>query len=309
MSGRTDTINELVRTPPMSFVDSLARARVRDRLVDGVAASVGDLPSGALVEVTLASIRRARSHPEALGRPEEPFAWKPVFVRRSLGLAAVRSCAEGRFALPSAAVGPVADQAVEEWERTGQRTFHWEPWFAGLGVGGRAVVLAEAAAWATSLWAAFDWTTLNSQVRIGGMDDLWTCPAPRTVRLKGRSEVRTRLDMVVDGRRIAGSDGGPSALVSVSGGVPSEGWREDLAYLALVAGLRAPDRPVPARVVGLWPDAAEERTVEIDEAALDGAVDRVVATVAMTAAAARSTSDDRPGCTSDSGTLVGSAAA
>ena len=154
MSGRTDSITELVRMPPVSVVDPGARARVRDRLVDGVAAAVTDLPSGALVEVTLASIRHARSHPEAACQSDEQFAWKPVFVRRSLGLAALRSCVEGRFAGPSAAVGPVADQAVEEWERTGQRTYHWEPWFAGLGVGGRAVVLAEATAVGATLAGA-----------------------------------------------------------------------------------------------------------------------------------------------------------
>ena len=36
------------------------------------------------------------------------------------------------------------------------------------------------------------------------------------------------------------------------------------------------------RVVGLWPEAGARRTVDVDEATLAGAVDRVVDTVAVT---------------------------
>jgi hypothetical protein len=76
-------------------------------------------------------------------------------------------------------------------------------------------------------------------------------------------------------------------LVSVSGGHPPKAWPEELAYLALVASLRSPSRPVPARVLGLWPDAGADRSVEIDEAALMRAAERVVATVAAVAEARR----------------------
>jgi hypothetical protein len=75
--------------------------------------------------------------------------------------------------------------------------------------------------------------------------------------------------------------------VSVSGGCPGEGWQEELAFLALTASLRSPSRPVPARVVGLWPDAGADRCIEVDEAALATAVDRVVATVAAVVASRR----------------------
>ncbi len=75
--------------------------------------------------------------------------------------------------------------------------------------------------------------------------------------------------------------------MSVSGGHPPGTWREELAYLALVAALRSPDRPVPARVLGLWPDAGADRAVEIDVAALAGAADRVVATVTAVVEARR----------------------
>jgi hypothetical protein len=71
------------------------------------------------------------------------------------------------------------------------------------------------------------------------------------------------------------------ALVSVSVGCPEEGWVEELAYLALTAGLRSSSRPVPARVMGLWPDAGLHRTVDIDEQALEAAADRVARTVGI----------------------------
>ena len=69
------------------------------------------------------------------------------------------------------------------------------------------------------------------------------------------------------------------ALVSVSGGIPSEDWRSELGFLALVASLRSPSRPVPARVAGLWPDAGAQRMIDVDAEVLRAAADRVVSTV------------------------------
>jgi len=264
-------------------VDEAALARVRDGLVEGIASVVGFPAPGDLVEVTLPLLRRARTCPGSVGRVEAPFAWKPVFARRSLGLAAVRACADGRFRGPAGAVGPLAAEAVDEWRRTGRRTFHWEPWFEGLGAGARAVVLAEATTWAGPLWAAADWAALGHRATLGGPDDLWTSPGPRTVRLKGRWEARVAPAGAPDGA--PGRTGAGPALVSVSGGVPDEGWTDELAFLALVAGLRSPDHPVPARVVGLWPEAGERRTVEVDEASLTDAAEHVVVTVASVVAA------------------------
>lgn len=254
--------------PGSGTVDADGRLRLRDRLVDGVTTAVAGLPAGAVVDVGLPVLRRAVTHPDAVGSPDEPFVWKPAFARRSLGLAAVRACADGRFRGPAEAVGPLADGAVDEWRRTGWRTFHWEPWFAGLGAGARAVVLAEATTWATPLWVSADWATLGDRARIGGPDDVWTCPGPRTVRLKGRCEARVA-----------------PARVSLSCGVPGPTWAEELGYLALVAALACPDEPVPARVVGMWPEAGARRSLEVDEALLGAVADRVVEVVGRIARA------------------------
>ena len=307
-------VSELTReltAPPPAPVDDQVRRRIRDRLVSGVRPAIDRLPPGEHVLVTLPVLRQARSCPELLAGPEEPFAWKPLFVRRSLGLAIVDSCVTGRFHTPLEAAGPLADEAVAGWHRTGWRTFHWEPWFAGLADGARAAVLAEAVSWATSLWTAFEWRALGSLPQVGGVDDQWSCPASRALRMKGRSELRVALavDRAWDGQRAGAGDGRhpeesgrlhrPVALVSMSGGRPGSSWAEELAFLALAAGLRSPSRPVPARVVGLWPDSGIHGTVEVGADILMAAADRVVSTVGLVVDARLSVADPGRGRSAD----------
>jgi hypothetical protein len=274
----TDLARALVASP-VRFVDESCRSHLRERLSSGIAPMVERLPRGDQLVVTLPVLRRAKANPGSLAGDEEAFAWKPVFVRRSLGLAVVDACVTGRFRSPIEAVEPVASEAVAEWERTGWRTFHWEPWLAGLDGGARALVLAEAASWATVLWASFDWRVFTQRPRLGGADDQWVCSAPRTVRLKGRTELRVPLAAGPAPPQGAPPAAGGVTLVSVSGGCPGDAWLEELAFLALVAALRSPSRPVPARVAGLWPDAGIHHLAEIDGEALLAAADRVVATV------------------------------
>ena len=269
MTSRTRAATDGLLAPPAFELADGAMGRVRDRLVSGADDAAAALAPGATVEVDLRLLRRARYRPDRLGVVEPPFSWRPAFVRRSLGLEVVRACATGRFRGPAAAVAPVADGAVDEWRRTGWRTFHWEPWLAGLDPGARAVVLAEAVTWATGVWAAFDWPALVGEVTVGGLDDRWSVPDRGSVVLKGRVEARVQ------------RPGDRPTLLSVAPGTPGDGWRDELAYPALVAALAAPDRPVPARVVGLWPESSHRLAVEVDEPALAGAVDRVVDAVAV----------------------------
>ena len=254
--------------PPAHDIGDQLIARVRARLESGVADAVAGLKSVDPIEVGMMLLRRARYQPERLGQLDEPFAWKPAFVRRSLGLEVVRVCAEGSFRGPAAAVASVADRAVDEWRRTGFRTFHWEPWLAGLGAGARAVVLADAVTWATPIWATFNWPSLAGVAVFGGPDDQWSGPA--SVALRGRAEAR-----------IGVPTARPTFLTVASGG-PGDAWRSELAFLALVAVLAAPEEAPPSRVVGLWPEAGYRLAVEIDESALVDAVDRVIDAVAVT---------------------------
>src|ERR1700683_5308005 len=175
--------------------------------------------------VTLPTLRQVLVRPDSLMQPGEPFEWKPVFVRRSLGLEVVSACAARRFRAPADAVGPVADEAGGDWERTGWRGFYWEPWLAGLAPGSRAMVLAEAVGWATSLWSSLDWKAFSPPPHIGGTDDQWNCPAARIVRLKGRCEVRVPLAQEPTSTTRENTDrensvASPTALVSLSSGCP-----------------------------------------------------------------------------------------
>jgi hypothetical protein len=277
--GVTEMTQALVREPA-AFVDDAARRRLADQLSARIVDHAEHLGNGAPLEVSLSLLRQVRYRPDSLSTTPEPFSWKPAFSRRSLGLAVVRACVSGRFRSPAEAAAVVADEALDEWTRTGQRSFHWEPWLAGLAPGARAVVLAEAVTWATSLWSSLDWSVLPAATQIGGPDDVWACPLRRTVRLKGRCELRLPLTIgpVVPGPARPG--GFPSALVSVSSGHPQIAWEEELGFLALVASLRLPSRPVPARIAGLWPEAGVFRVVDIDESILKAAAQRTAATVA-----------------------------
>jgi hypothetical protein len=276
---RATQLTRALVAPPTASVDEALRTHLRTHLSSGITPVVERLPRGEQLTVTLPLLRKAIAHPDSLAHDEVPFTWKPVFVRRSLGLAVVDACVSGRFRSPAEAADPVASEAVAEWERTGWRTYHWEPWLAGLRQGTRALVLAEAVSWSTVLWASLDWKALGQRPQLGGADDQWVCPAPRTVRMKGRSELRVPLVGGPARWSEVGQTTAPVALVSVSGGSPPRAWSDELAFLALVAALRSPSRPVPARVAGLWPDSGHHLIVEINGEALTAAADRVVATV------------------------------
>ncbi|MGH8996743.1 MAG: hypothetical protein ACRDYB_12045 [Acidimicrobiales bacterium] len=313
-----DVFTSQLLAPAPTCVAAPARQAVRDRLLSAVPPLVDQLPTGEQVVITLPVLRQARLGLDGTIGTDQPFAWKPAFARRSLGLAAIDACLQHRYGTPAEAVAAVADEAVATWMQTGWRTFHWEPWFGGLAVGARSAVLAEAATWATALWSAVDWNQFVPVPTVGGPDDQWICTAARTVRLKARSELRIGVPGPAccrnghDGADPVGADTGPPvALVSVSSGVPSEEWPSELGFLALVASLRSPSRPVPARVAGLWPDSGDQRMIDVDAEVLQQAADRVVDTVVQWAAARRNsvsspTHQRGPGAAPPGGSAPGS---
>ncbi len=286
MTTRTTEVTRALLAPGPVTLPEPAWRRVREHLHAGVARALDGQPRGPRIDVTHRTLRRAASDPMSADLPDPPFAWKPALARRSLGLASVRACADGGYRGPADAVGPLAEAALEEWRRTGWRTFFWEPWYAGLGPGGRSVVLAEAVGWATSLWAGLDWGLLGGCAELGGADDLWTCPGPRPVRCRARTEVRVgfgRSGGTGSAGRPATTDG--TSLVSLSGGSPGERWQAELAYLAMVRGLGSSTHPAAIRVLGFWPDAGIRRLLDVDEPMLVAAADRVAAAVAAILAA------------------------
>ena len=281
-------IAPMTNAPLPSSFDAL-----RSRLARQLATAADGQPQWRELVVTLPILRRALAPRGRAHSWDEPFRWKPVFVRRSLGLAAIEACVRGDFRAPAEAVGPVADEAVVAWKASGWRTYHWEPWLAWLPTGARAVVIAEAVRWATQLWCALEWAELGPELRIGGADDQWACPPNGAVRLRGRVDIRVPLssggataptECPFGGREAGGRAEGPTqcreALVVTAGGVPPQNWETDLAFPALVSVLHRPRQLAPWRVMGIWPDAGVERTVEIDAELLDRVARRVVAAVA-----------------------------
>jgi hypothetical protein len=293
-----DELTRLLLADPPPVVTDAVRARLRSELVDRIRSRLCSWTPPRPAVITLAALRQVRTRPERLVSTDEPFVWRPAMVRRSLGLATLEACTRARFRSPLEAVRPVLEEAVDRWERTGWRTYYWEPWVAGLEAGARAVVLAEAAAYASSLWGSLAWPLLAPNVRFGGADDQWAVPLSAPVRLRGRSEFQVLL-----GPQSRAGDRRPPcepvALVSVAGGAPEESWAPELAFLALVASLRSASRPVPARVAGVWPDAGAFRTVDIDEPLLRAAVDLVTDGLGA-AAAAFPTSPGLPGSSAGS---------
>ncbi len=278
-TGQTELTRALLAPGPVTLAESAWR-RVREHLQARVACALDGRPRGPRLDVTLRMLRRAASLPGPTDLAEPPFAWKPALSRRSLGLAAVRACAEGRYRGPAEAVAPLAEAALDEWRRTGWRTYFWEPWYAGLGPGARAVVLAEAVGWATALWVGLDWSLLGGRAQLGGNDDVWTCAGPWPARLRARTEVRVGFGTPGGTGPVAPTaSAGGTALVSLSGGSPGAQWQAELAYLALVRGLGSSIPPTALRVLGFWPDAGVRRLVDVDEPALLAAADRVVDTV------------------------------
>ena len=100
MTAVGDRTRALV-APASDTIAEDALAAVHADLVSRLAPLVAPMPPGSSPVVDLPLLRTARSHPERLVAPEEPFAWRPVFVRRSLGLAVVDACAADAFAVRS----------------------------------------------------------------------------------------------------------------------------------------------------------------------------------------------------------------
>jgi hypothetical protein len=282
-----------ILTAPLDSAPGQVCDRIFERFTRQLAGASAGQPRWREVVVTLPVLRRALAGSASHTGWDEPFRWKPAFVRRSLGLAAIEACRSGRFRSPAEAVGPVADQAVAAWQRSGWRTFHWEPWLSYQPTGARAVVLAEAARWSTSLWCAVDWAALGSKVAVGGPDEQWRCPPNGAVRLRGRVDVRVTLPFGM-------------ALVVTATGVPPPSWQSDLAFPALVAALSRPRRPLPCRVMGIWPDAGAHRALDIGPFVLERMSALVVEAVrTMVGSAIDGSPDDGSGSSGATGGAAG----
>ncbi|MHB8681708.1 MAG: hypothetical protein ACYDA2_06405 [Acidimicrobiales bacterium] len=254
---------------PITDVAPDAAHDVRERIVGALRPLAAEIPGGTRFVLDRYRLETARNHPERCSEPDAPFAQSAATCRRAVGLAAVQRCVQ-RGEHPAEAVAAVLRAGAEDGRARSRGESPgapwWAAWYDSLAPGGRATVAAEAVTWATQLWTALDWDRMAVPPVIG-RDEWWDLPGASALSLRGRADVRGR----VDGRPV---------LLVVAGGAPGPLRRADLLFPAVVSLLAAGPRGLPGRVMGLWPASGQVRVAEVDVPGLEQCGDAVVAAVA-----------------------------
>jgi len=268
---RSVSLTESLLETPGDGLSAAELVALRDDLGRDLQAVIADLPPGERLEIDSFRMRVARHQPERCMSTDEPFAPSPRTCRRAVGIAAVSRCVRGHALHPALAVAEVLAAGMDDLQAApgtgGGAVPWWASWYASLSLGGRAVVCAEATAWATQLFTAVEWKRIPRPPVVGGRDDWWQCPGGRPLVLKGRAEVRVAAE-----RR--------TALLVVGSGRCPDDWRVELGFPGLVAALVRDAQASPSRVVGLWPQSGQVRELVLDIPALRASATAVVAAVA-----------------------------
>jgi hypothetical protein len=199
------------------------------------------------------------------GNGRRSFHWTARTARRRVGLAAVRSCLAHPGLAPADAVALVVADPTGPAGIGPRDPGSCADWLASLSPPARAVVQAEAAAWATAVWTAIEWDRVHPDPVVGGPDRWWDWRGPVRVALQGRADVR-----------LPGPGG---AHFVVLDGVPSPAARRALSFSALVDALRCEGVDTPARVIGWWPQCGKAWVTPANEAALRACAEQVVRVV------------------------------
>lgn len=175
------------------------------------------------------SVERAERH--------SPFTWSAATARRSLGNAALRRLVAAPLS-PLEAVGEVLTDRLLGAAAGFARPGSLGNWLASLGDAERAVVVAEATNWATTLVELTH--ELDAAWRPVASDAYYVVAGARTT-------LRAQREFIVDGPT--------RVIVRVRSGSPGRsagaGLRADLA----VETLSHPHGDAPGRFIGVWPDA------------------------------------------------------
>jgi hypothetical protein len=269
--SRATWLTDALLAPPGEDVTPAELARLRAELAGELRALGAELPAGDRLQVDAFKVLVAHRHPDRCMSVESPFVPSPRTCRRAVGVAAVSRCVRGLSTSPALAVADVLEGGLEDasvaTSSAAVKAPWWAQWYAGLPGGGRAVVRAEAVAWATQLFTALEWQRIPRLPVIGGRDDWWQCPDEPKVVLQGRADVRS-----FDRRR-------PAMLVVRTGRCRSD-WRVELGYPGLVAALMRDAHAAPSRVVGVWPQSGQVRVLPVDVATLRATATALVAAVA-----------------------------
>ena len=153
-----------------------------------------------------------------------------------------------------------------------------EQWLAALPPGGAAAVAAAATVWATGLLHAVTWDRIDGAA-VGPADQWWNVGA--SIAIRGRADVRLPVGDRDEGQR--------TALLTIVGGHPGPASRAALGLPALVAAAGGQQQPIPARVVGWWPECGRAVVLPVDAGLLEATADAVVRAVRAARAASSRT--------------------
>lgn len=206
-----------------------------------------------------------------------PFEWSARGARRVIGTAAARAwSARGIDPLTAAAdeVDRLCDRAARGLCRQGSLG----PWLASVPAPVRAVCVVESASWATSLIGIVGSRDPDARVALG-VADAWHEVPGAPITLHGRRDAVAAATCDVERLSVLRlRDGAPGARAEVG-----------LLVDGLVEALSAPERALPARVVGCWPDAGVSIVVTFDDDATRVAARAVVAAAVGLAATTQPT--------------------
>jgi hypothetical protein len=269
--SRATWLTDALLAPPGEDIAPGDLAGLRGDLTAELRALGSELPAGDRLQVDVFKVLVAHRHPDRCMAADDPFVASPRLCRRALGVAAVSRCVRGLSPNPAVAVAEVLQGGLEDASvastTAAVKAPWWAEWYAGLPGGGRAVVRAEAVAWATQLFTALEWGRIPRPPVIGGRDDWWQCPDEPKLVLQGRADVRS-----FDRRR-------PALLVVGTGRCRTD-WRVELGYPGLVASLVRDTHATPSRVVGVWPQSGQVRVLPVDLITLRATATALVAAVA-----------------------------
>ena len=188
------------------------------------------------------------------------FAWTPQLTKRTIGLAAVRSCVWGLAKTPAEAVAlevaRIDRRAADGREQTGSLALYLAN--APRGVSGTAMALATT--YATDLWCGLNWNEFALHPTIGAQDDVYALRAAGLL-LRGRAEVKTQVD-------VAEENGTAESRLLILPGSINQSTALVLGSSALAAVLCAKDGLAPARMVGWFPSSGQAVVLPLDRSIL-----------------------------------------
>jgi hypothetical protein len=205
------------------------------------------------------------------------FRWTPSTSRRQVGLEGVRTWLANRRLTPAQASQDAIARLVRHSGQSGEPSSSLAQWLAGLSIGARSVVQAEATTWATQFISALDWSNLEHPI-VGG-DRTVAFGSDPPVRLRGRIELQTAVPTLHSATSSNG-DESPVSVFTIMTGRPTQSARVELGLAALTIALQPRHTSTPVRVVGWWPQCGRALLVPVDVDLLDKTCSAVIEAVA-----------------------------